>query len=84
MQQTLLSLKVTEADVTAGLAQVKAVENARAAYLREVGESQDATQQKDAAFEKMDVWMQEFYGIADIALEDQPQLMEALGRKRKS
>ncbi len=52
--------------------------------MREVGESQDATKQKDAVFAKIDKWMQQFYAIVDIALEDHPQLMEALSRKQKS
>ncbi|MDY8137514.1 hypothetical protein [Aquimarina sp. 2201CG5-10] len=82
--QKLETVKVVAEDFTNGIAQIQIVETARAEYLREVGESEDATKQKDAAFAKMDSWMQEFYAIADIALEGQPQLMEALGRKRKS
>ncbi len=80
----LAPIKVTQQDITTGLEQIKVVETARAEYLREVGESQDATKQKDAAFAKIDKWMQQFYAVADIALEDHPQLMEALSRKRKS
>ncbi len=48
-------------------------------YLREVGESQDATKQKDAAFAEIDDWMRDFYAVARIALEDHPQLLETLG-----
>ena len=82
--QKLAVLKITDRDITQGRSQLQNVEKARAAYLREIGESQDATKQKDAAFAKMDDWMRDFYAVANIALEDQPQLMEALGRKRKS
>lgn len=77
-------LKITEEVVLESQIQIQNVNTARATYLKEVGESQDATQQKNAAFAKMDDWMRDFYEIADIALEDQPQLMEALARKRKS
>ena len=46
--------------------------------------AQEATKKKDAAFAKMDNWMSEFYAFARIALEDQPQLLEALGKVVKS
>jgi hypothetical protein len=52
--------------------------------LREVGESEDLTQQKDGAFSKLDEWMSEFYAVAKIALEDHPQLLESLGKSIKS
>ncbi|NLT49572.1 MAG: hypothetical protein GXX85_01480, partial [Ignavibacteria bacterium] len=48
------------------------------------GESEDATKEKDAAFAKMDKWMSDFYAVARIALEDKPQLLEALGKIVKS
>lgn len=82
--QQLAPLKITQQDITDSLAQIEIVEKARAEYLREVGESQDATKQKDAAIAKMNDWMQKFYAIANIALEEHPQLIEALGKKRKS
>ena len=56
------------------------LESARAEYLKEVGESQDATKAKNAAFAKMDDWMSEFYAVARIGLEENPQLIEALGK----
>ncbi|WP_062060207.1 hypothetical protein [Aquimarina longa] len=82
--QQLALLKVTAEDIDTGKLQIEKVEKARAEYIKEAGESQDATQQKDLAFSKMDDWMRDFYAIATIALEDKPQLMEVLGRKRKS
>ncbi|MEW7291557.1 hypothetical protein [Aquimarina sp. 2304DJ70-9] len=82
--QKLALVKISSEDIIIGKAQILKVEESRAEYLREVGESQDATKQKDTAFAKMDDWMRDFYAVADIALEDRPQLMEALGRKRKS
>ncbi|RRD60443.1 hypothetical protein [Tannerella forsythia] len=51
---------------------------ARADYLREKGESQDATKQKDAAFRAIETWLSDFFAVARIALEDNPQLLEAL------
>ncbi|GAA4272677.1 hypothetical protein U6A24_07980 [Aquimarina gracilis] len=84
LQQKLETLRVTQKVIDKSIKQVKNVEDKRAEYIKEVGESQDATQQKRMAFAKIDDWMRDFYAVADIALEDQPQLMEALGKRRKS
>ena len=72
--------KITLDDLTAADTLIGDLEAARAEYLREKGESQDATKEKDAAFAKMDDWMSEFYAVAKIALEDKPQLLESLGK----
>lgn len=78
--QTKLALyKITLEDLSAGSALITDVENARSEYLRETGESQDATKSKDTALGLLDEWMQEFYAVARIALEDKPQLLEVLG-----
>lgn len=74
----LLILKVTAADVTAALTLFTETEASRAAYLIEVGESQNATKTKDTAFAAIDIWMRDFYAVAKIALEDSPQLLEAV------
>ena len=58
---------------------VRNVKANRSSYYREQGESQNATQIKDEAFAKLDKWMSEFYTVARIALEDNIQLLEALG-----
>lgn len=80
----LRRLKVTPEDLTKGKELVQEVEANRAFYLKEKGESQDATDKKDAAFRKLDRWMSDFYSIARIALEDKPQLLETLGITVKS
>ena len=84
IQARLASLNLTIADINDTEALIADLETARAEYLREKGESQDATKQKDAAFATMDDWMSEFYAVARIALEDRPQLMEALSKAVKS
>ena len=71
--------KITLAVVDANLALIDEMETRLAAYKKEKGESEDATSSKDMAFEKIDTWMTEFYANAKIALEDHPQLLEALG-----
>jgi hypothetical protein len=79
LQTKIARLKVTADDLNAANALLTELETARADYLREKGESQDATEQKDSAFVELDDWMSEFYAVAKIALEDNIQLLEALG-----
>jgi len=73
-------LKVDTPQITAAQEQITGVEEKRVVYLREKGESEDATQKKDKAFAELDRWMSEFYAVARIALEDKPQLLETLGK----
>lgn len=80
IQTKLSRLKITLADLNAANALIPDVEATRAAYLKEKGESQDATKAKDSAFVRIDDWMSEFYAVARIGLEDNPQLLEALGK----
>ncbi len=79
LQNKLAGLKMDASQINAAMALIAEVEAARVEYLREVGESQDATKQKDAAFAEIDDWMRDFYAVARIALEDHPQLLETLG-----
>lgn len=76
----LQRLKVTSNDINETLNKITQLESARSKYLQEKGESQQATQAKDSAIANIDDWMTEFYAVARIALEDKPQLLEALGK----
>ena len=80
----LSTLAVSADDITNTVTAITALESARAEYLREKGESQEATQAKDNALGELSAWMSDFYVVARIALEDQPQLMEALVKVVKS
>ncbi|SMO71834.1 hypothetical protein SAMN06265379_105259 [Saccharicrinis carchari] len=80
IQSKLARLKISTNDLTSANTAIAELETARAEYLKEKGESQDATKAKDSAFAKMDDWMSEFYAVAKIGLEDNPQLLEALGK----
>lgn len=84
IQAKLARLKLTPADLEAATNQIADLETARAAYLQEKGESQNATKSKDAAFAKLEDWMSEFYAVARIGLEDKPQLLESLGKLVRS
>lgn len=79
LQSKLTRLKISTEELTNSIASISVLESLRSEYLREVGESQDATKAKDSAFEKIDLWMMDFYAVAKIAMEDQPQLLESLG-----
>ena len=84
MKTAIAKLNVSQEQLTGAIALMNEVETARVDYLCEVGESQDTTKHKDAAFAIIDDWMHEFYAVAHIALEDHPQLLEALGLVIKS
>jgi len=84
IQTKLARLKVSVKELKQAQKKISEIEKARAEYLREEGESQDATKQKDAAFKKLEDWMREFWAVARIALEDRPQLLESLGKVVRS
>lgn len=75
----LLVFKITEEEISACITEINALETTRALYLKEVGESQEATKKKDKALAEFEDWMSDFYAVAKIAMEDQPQLLESLG-----
>ncbi len=60
------------------------IEQSRSEYISRRGESQNITKEKNKCLKKLNDWMSEFYKIARIALKDNIQLMEALGKKVKS
>lgn len=76
----LKRLKIDEAHIDMQLAKFAQVEKAYASYVKEKGESQQATKDKDKAFAELEKWVREFYAIAKIALEDKPQLLESVGK----
>ncbi|GET47808.1 hypothetical protein RCZ02_06390 [Capnocytophaga felis] len=76
----LKQLKINEEDVKNQLQELPEVEKAYATYLQEKGESQQATRDKNKAFETLDKWVSKFHKVAKIALEDRPQLLEAFGK----
>ncbi|MBG0783273.1 MAG: hypothetical protein H0S84_13470 [Bacteroidales bacterium] len=84
LQDKLAQLKVTAEQLTQGAELIPEVKKLYATYKDEVGESENATKEKDTAFTALDLWMRTFYKIAAIALEDEPQLLEALGKNVKS
>ncbi|QAR31806.1 hypothetical protein EQP59_05305 [Ornithobacterium rhinotracheale] len=76
----LEKFKINQAVVDAQVAQIQQVETLRAKYEKEKGENQNATQQKNKAFADLSDWIKEFYAVAQVALDDRPQLMESIGK----
>ena len=79
LQQKVAKLKITPNKIKTGLKAVISLQSARNNYKTEIGESQDATKAKDSAITNLENWIKDFKDIAQIALEDQPQLQESLG-----
>lgn len=77
-------VQITQEHVTAVIVQLNELENARGAYIQAKGNAQNATKTKATAFKELEKWMSSFYAIARIALEDEPQLLESLGKLVKS
>ncbi len=75
----LASVKITPNTVADMQKKITTVKELRAQWNAERGQSENATIAKDEALAKMDDWMDDFYGIAKIALENHPQYLEALG-----
>ncbi|GEO24030.1 hypothetical protein [Cyclobacterium qasimii] len=53
-------------DLNAVMAMILDIERAHPSYMREKGESQDATKTKETSFAKIDDWMRAFYAVAKI------------------
>lgn len=80
----LAVVKITAQEVTDAIAASNQLESKRAKYIQAKGNAQNATKTKGKAFKALDKWMSDFYAIARIALEEEPQLLESLGKIVKS
>lgn len=76
----LATLKITQQEVTEVLAELNELENLRAAYIQTKGNAQNETKTKNIAFKSLEKYMSDFFAVARIALENEPQLLEALGK----
>lgn len=81
--KVLEKLNFKKEHVKAALELHRKVQDSRAEYIQAFGEAQNSTDQKNQALSKMKLWMSDFYIIARIGLEDNPQLLESLGIRVK-
>ena len=75
----LAEFNLTPAKLQAGRTLVEALEAAHTQQTDRIGAKQNATAEREAAVEALQKWMSDFLAIADVALEDHPQLLESLG-----
>lgn len=80
----LATLLITQEHIAEQLAAINTLEEVRAAYIQTKGNSQNATKTKNIAFTKLEKYMSDFYAVARIALEGEPQLLESLGKLVRS
>lgn len=75
----LAKYNVTEAQLVEGQTAVVAVASLNAVQEKEKSDAQKATKARDAALDSLEDWYVEFRELAQIALEDDSQRLEALG-----
>ena len=80
LQSQLSRLNISIDEINTGESQIAVLETARENYLREKGESQEATKAKDGALEAIEDWMSDFYRVAKVALVNKSQLLESIGK----
>jgi hypothetical protein len=77
--EPLAKLGLQAEDVTARLEIVSEIGIAKADYMLEKGNSQNATNVKNKAMAKLSKWMTQFFSISKNAFKEEPQMLEALG-----
>lgn len=70
---------ITKEKLEEGRQKILAAETAKIKHTKEMGEAQDATERRNAVFEKLDFAIEELLTVCTYALEDRPQLIEKLG-----
>jgi len=82
--EALRQWNITRKDLESGLVLMEETVEAHDAQVRESGEAQQATQDRDAAIDALYEWTDDYQTIAEIALKNKPQLLEKLGIVVKS
>lgn len=78
--QQLQPMQMNLDGVKAQQKKVREVIAAYSVYIREKGESQDATKKKEEAFKHLSEWIRTCYAVAKIALREEKQLLESLAK----
>lgn len=80
----LAILKLPEDELRESLKMIDNLEALKSTYMKEKGQSENATDAKRKAFQQINDWMGDFFAVAKIAFLDEPQLQEALGKVVRS
>ena len=84
IKSLLAKYKIDDTTCQLRLNDIQLIKANRDIYNKDKGQSQDATKNKNKAFHQMQFWINEFYANAKIALEDNPQLIETIGKSIRS
>jgi transcriptional antiterminator Rof (Rho-off) len=79
----LKRFKIQEEELLNAKTSLIEVNNAEALQKKELSDAQQATVEKDKALLALDKWIESFFAVSKIALENEPQLLEALGLTTK-
>ncbi len=71
-------------EIAQAQAMVEAVATVRNRHMLRKGEAEEATRIRDEKLKALKAWMKDFRAIARVALQDSPQLLEAIGIVVKS
>lgn len=75
----MATLLITREDLEAALAEVEALAAARSKQQDEIGEAQNATEERDRAIDRLMAWVAQNRRIGRVVLRHTPQHLEALG-----
>jgi hypothetical protein len=78
--EILVKYNITPDIVAQAKAMIEAIEDFRVQQSMSRSHAQEATQRRNKFSRELDGWMQEFMYVAKLALKDNPQYLEALGK----
>lgn len=84
LHEPLAKVKIDEAYLDNRISFLEEVKALYKSYGLSKGESQQATIDKNLALTDLQNWVRDFYAIARVALKDQKQLLESLGKVVKN
>lgn len=80
LRTPLERVKITQQIITEKQSEISQTKDLYAIYSQEKNESEQATKDKNKAFEALDKWTRELYSYAKYALADEPQFLQMFGR----
>lgn len=78
--RALNRVKITEQVVNNQISVINEAKDLYAIYSQEKNESEQATKDKNKAFETLDKWMRELYSYSKYALAEEPQFLQMFGK----